>query len=50
VREAEEAFRAELEHANSLPESGERAYDLYCLERLRQMLDEVNAGSGARQI
>jgi Zn-dependent protease len=39
--EAEEAWRAEFERANLLPESGGRDFDLYYLGRLREMLDEV---------
>jgi Zn-dependent protease len=39
--EAEEAWRAEFERANRLPESGGRAFDFYYLGRLREMLDEV---------
>lgn len=39
--EAEEAWKAEFEHTNRLPETGERAFDFYYLERLREMLDEA---------
>jgi hypothetical protein len=39
--EAEEAWQTEFERANRLPETGGRAFDLYYLERLRKMLDEV---------
>lgn len=44
--EAEEAWRAELEKANQLPDTGERAFDLYYLERLREMLDEAAMQAG----
>jgi hypothetical protein len=39
--QAEEAWRAEFDRANHLPESGGRAFDFYYLERLREMMDEV---------
>jgi hypothetical protein len=47
VPEAEEAWQAEFEDANRLPETGERAFDLYYLGRLREMLDEVRAQAAA---
>jgi hypothetical protein len=41
--EAEEAWRMEFERANRAPESGGRAFDLYYLGRLREMLDEATS-------
>ncbi len=43
--EAEEAWRAEFERANRAPESGGRAFDLFYLGRLREMLDEATSES-----
>ena len=44
--EAEAAWRAEFEHASRLPESGERAFDLCYLGRLREILDEAAQRAG----
>jgi hypothetical protein len=41
--EAEEAWRVQAERVNRLPESGGRAFDLYYLGRLREMLDEATS-------
>ena len=39
--EAEDAWKREFEHASRLPDTGERAFDLYYLSHLRQLLDEA---------
>jgi Zn-dependent protease len=41
LREAEEAWQAEFEHANRLPETGEREFDLYNLGYLRKLIDQA---------
>lgn len=41
--EAEEAWRRQLERTNRLPDTGERAFDLRYLNRLRQLLDNALA-------
>ncbi|MGB0065489.1 MAG: hypothetical protein WBP85_13655 [Terracidiphilus sp.] len=43
--EAEGAWRRQFERTNRLPDTGERAFDLYCLDRLRQLFDEAMAVS-----
>ncbi len=39
--EAEDAWKREFEHASRLPDTGERAFDLYYLSHLRRLLDEA---------
>jgi hypothetical protein len=46
VPEAEEAWLAEFEHVNRMPETGGRAFDLYYLERLREILDDAARRAG----
>jgi Zn-dependent protease len=41
VAEAEAAWQAEFARASRSPETGERAFDLHCLEHLRAMLDQA---------
>lgn len=43
LAEAEEAWKRQSERANSLPDTGERAFDLYYLDHLRRLLDEALA-------
>ena len=43
LSEAEEAWRAEFDRANSAPESGGRVFDLFYLGRLREILDRATS-------